>query len=85
MDGIVLPLREQLIGVSFDLTPMTMLAILLLLLPLLVSSKNSGDTAALGKKVIEIYFVPHFDKKEKNLGIHDFNNNSGSNTHHPRS
>ena len=68
MDGIVLPLREQLIGVSFDLTPasMTMLAILLFLLPLLVSSKNyDTDTAALGKKVIEIYFVPHFDKKRE--------------------
>ena len=70
MDGIVLPLREQLIGVSFDLTPMTMLAILLFLLPLLVSSKNyDTDTAALGKKVIEIYFVPHFDKKERNLRL----------------
>ena len=56
---MVLPLGEQLIGVSFDLTPaMTLLAILylLFLLPNLVSSQIF-DMAALGKKVIEMFVV----------------------------
>ena len=68
MDGIILPLREQLIGVSFDLTPvMTLLPAilyLLFLLPSLVSSQIF-DVAALGKKVIEMYVVPHFGNNKQ--------------------